>query len=93
MRIKWCTPVLPDLMEGPYLHETCYQKMDSVRAVALRRGSSVARVSSGRIDNDGDYEPGNVEFITKGENTKGRHQHEHLRRNAEFVVGALSLSA
>ena len=31
-------------------------------------------ISIDRIDNDGNYEPGNVRWVTKGENTRNRHK-------------------
>lgn len=44
-----------------------------------------------RIDNDGDYEPSNCEFITKSENTIRRLQRERFIKEASFAVSALAL--
>ena len=46
-----------------------------------------------RIDNDGNYQPSNCEFITKSENTNRRLQRERTHMRAAYVLSALSLSA
>jgi len=46
-----------------------------------------------RIDNDGDYEPSNCEFISKSENTIRRLRREQRDREHFYILAALSMAA
>jgi hypothetical protein len=52
----------------------CEEWLDDFQAFYDYMGPRDMTQSIDRIDNDGNYEPGNVRWVTKGENTRNRHK-------------------
>jgi hypothetical protein len=48
-------------------------------------------LSINRIDNDWHYEPGNIDFISKPDNTRHKVRHERRRKRTDVILGALAL--